>query len=34
MLEEMRDRVRYLRSILNEERDASRRADMIVAQLI
>jgi len=29
----LQDQVRYLRSVLQEERDARRRADMIIAQL-
>ena len=33
MIEELRGQVRYLRSSLEEERDARRRADMIIAQL-
>ncbi len=33
MIEELREQVRYLRSSLEEERDARRRADMIIAQL-
>ncbi len=33
IVEELREQVHYLRSILNEEREARRRADMIIAQL-
>jgi hypothetical protein len=33
MVEELREQVHYLRSILNEEREARRRADTIIAQL-
>ena len=33
MVESLQEQVRYLREILNEERDARRRADMISAQL-
>jgi hypothetical protein len=33
MIEELREQVRYLRSSLEEERDARRRADTIIAQL-
>jgi hypothetical protein len=33
MIEELREQVRYFRSSLEEERDARRRADMIIAQL-
>lgn len=33
LLDSLRDQVEYLRSILQEERDARRRADMIIAQL-
>jgi hypothetical protein len=33
LVEDLRDQVHYLRSVLNEERDARRRADMIIAQL-
>jgi hypothetical protein len=33
LLENLRDQVEYLRSMLQEERDARRRADMIIAQL-
>jgi hypothetical protein len=33
MIEELREQVRYLRSSLQEERDARRRADTIIAQL-
>ena len=33
LVEDLREQVYYLRSILNEEREARRRADMIIAQL-
>ncbi len=33
LVEDLREQVHYLRSILNEEREARRRADMIIAQL-
>jgi hypothetical protein len=33
LVEELREQVHYLRSVLNEEREARRRADMIIAQL-
>ena len=33
LVEELREQVHYLRSILNEEREARRRADTIIAQL-
>jgi hypothetical protein len=33
LAEDLREQVHYLRSILNEEREARRRADMIIAQL-
>lgn len=33
LLDSLRDQVEYLRSVLQEERDARRRADMIIAQL-
>jgi hypothetical protein len=33
LVEDLRDQVHYLRSVLNEEREARRRADMIIAQL-
>jgi hypothetical protein len=33
MVESLQEQVRYLREILNEERDARRRADMIIAQI-
>ena len=33
LVEELRERAHYLRSVLNEERDARRRVDMIIAQL-
>jgi excisionase family DNA binding protein len=33
LLESLRDQVHYLRSVLEDERDAGRRADMIIAQL-
>ena len=33
MVESLHEQVRYLREILNEERDARRRADTIIAQL-
>jgi hypothetical protein len=33
VVEDLREQVHYLRSILNEEREARRRADMIIAQL-
>jgi hypothetical protein len=33
MVEELREQVHYLRLILNEEREARRRADTIIAQL-
>lgn len=33
LIEELREQVHYLRSILNEEREARRRADTIIAQL-
>jgi len=33
LVEDLREQVQYLRSILNEEREARRRADMIIAQL-
>jgi hypothetical protein len=33
MVENLHDQVRYLREVLNEERDARRRADTIIAQL-
>jgi hypothetical protein len=33
LIEDLREQVAYLRSILTEERDARRRADMIIAQL-
>ncbi len=33
LVESLQEQVRYLREILNEERDARRRADMIIAQL-
>jgi excisionase family DNA binding protein len=33
LLESLRDQVHYLRCVLEEERDAGRRADMIIAQL-
>jgi excisionase family DNA binding protein len=32
-IDELREQVRYLREMLDEERDARRRADMIIAQL-
>jgi hypothetical protein len=33
LVEDLREQVRYLRSILSEEREARRRADTIIAQL-
>jgi uncharacterized heparinase superfamily protein len=33
LVEDLREQVHYLRSVLNEERDARRRADIIIAQL-
>jgi hypothetical protein len=33
LLESLQDQVHYLRSVLNEEREARRRADTIIAQL-
>jgi uncharacterized membrane protein len=33
LVEDLREQVRYLRSILSEERDARKRADTIIAQL-
>jgi hypothetical protein len=33
LIEDLREQVHYLRSLLNDERDARRRADMIIAQL-
>ena len=33
LIEDLREQVQYLRSILDEEREARRRADMIIAQL-
>lgn len=33
LISELRDQIRYLRQILEEERDARRRADTIIAQL-
>jgi hypothetical protein len=33
LVEDLREQVHYLRSVLNEEREARRRADMIIAQL-
>ena len=33
LVEELREQVHYLRSVLDEEREARRRADMIIAQL-
>jgi DNA-binding Lrp family transcriptional regulator len=33
LVEDLREQVHYLRSVLNEERDARRRADTIIAQL-
>ena len=33
LVEDLREQVHYLRSTLNEEREARRRADMIIAQL-
>ena len=33
MVEDLREQVHYLRSILNDEREARKRADMIIAQL-
>ena len=33
LVEDLREQVHYLRSILNEEREARRRADTIIAQL-
>jgi hypothetical protein len=33
LVEDLREQVQYLRSILDEEREARRRADMIIAQL-
>ena len=33
LVEDLREQVQYLRSVLNEEREARRRADMIIAQL-
>ena len=33
LVESLQDQVHYLRSVLNEERDARRRADTIIAQL-
>ena len=33
IVEDLREQVRYLREVLNEERDARRRADTIIAQL-
>ena len=33
LVEDLREQVHYLRSVLNDERDARRRADTIIAQL-
>ncbi len=33
LIDELREQVRHLREMLDEERDARRRADMIIAQL-
>ena len=33
LVEDLREQVHFLRSVLNEERDARRRADTIIAQL-